>query len=91
MSCADGQTLGGMAFNTKKCKVMHIGPKNPRHKYEMNGEELMVTEEERDISVTVTSNLKRTAQCSKAAKQPGQPSPSDRSRMLFIIETGTSS
>ena len=58
----------GMAFNTKKCKVMHIGPKNPRHKYEMNGEELMVTEEERDIGVTVTSNLKPMAQCSKAAR-----------------------
>ena len=34
----------------------------------MNGEELMVTEEERDIGVTVTSNLKPTAQCSKAAR-----------------------
>ena len=57
-----------MAFNTKKCKVMHISPKNPRHKYKMNGEELMVTEEERDIGVTVTSNLKPRAQCSKAAR-----------------------
>ena len=37
-----------MEFNTEKCKIMHIGRKNPRYKYYMNGVELSVTEEERD-------------------------------------------
>ena len=37
----------GMAFNVKKCKVMHIGSRNARFKYDMGGEELLVTEEER--------------------------------------------
>ena len=58
----------GMAFNAKKCKVMHIGSKNPRYKYEMEGEELAVTEEERDIGVTISSSLKPNAHCSKAAR-----------------------
>ena len=58
----------GMAFNAKKCKVMHIGSKNPRYRYEMEGEELSVTEEERDIGVTISSSLKPSAHCSKAAR-----------------------
>ena len=58
----------GMAFNAKKCKVMHIGSKNPRYRYEMEGEELSVTEEERDIGVTVSSSFKPSAHCSKAAR-----------------------
>ena len=55
----------GMAFNTKKCKVMHFGTRNPMYKYEMNGVELEETEEERDM---ITRNLKPTAHCSKAAR-----------------------
>ena len=58
----------GMAFNTKKCKGKHIGNKNPRHKYKMDGVELAETVEERDIGVIVSSSLKPEAQCSKAAR-----------------------
>ena len=36
----------GMAFNTKKCKVKHIGNKNPLHKFKMDGVELEETVEE---------------------------------------------
>ena len=58
----------GMAFNVKKCKVMHFGSRNPKHQYTMGGQVLEVTEEERDIGVMVTNNLKPSAQCSKAAR-----------------------
>ena len=61
-------TTWGMAFNVKKCKVMHIGSRNPKYQYSMGGENLVVTEEERDIGVIVTDNLKPAAQCSKAAR-----------------------
>ena len=57
----------GMAFNVAKCHVMHVGKNNPRHKYHMQGEALKTTEEERDIGVTVTVNLKPSRQCQKAA------------------------
>ena len=58
----------GMAFNTKKCKVMHMGRNNPNHQFSMGGLMLDNTEEERDIGVTVSSDMKPTAQCAKAAR-----------------------
>jgi hypothetical protein len=58
----------GMQFNVAKCKVMHMGHKNPKHVYQMNGQELEVTAEERDIGVMVADNLKPSAQCAKAAR-----------------------
>ena len=58
----------GMAFNTAKCKVMHVGRANPRYEYHMGGQPLSKTELERDIGVLVNSNLKPSDQCCKAAK-----------------------
>jgi hypothetical protein len=58
----------GMEFNRQKCKVMHFGANNPKHQYSMGGQVLAETEEERDVGVTVTNNLKPGAHCSKAAK-----------------------
>jgi hypothetical protein len=57
----------GMAFNTKKCKVMHIGKQNQRHQYTMGGQVLETTEEERDIGVQMRCSLKPAGQCNKAA------------------------
>ncbi len=39
----------GMQFNTGKCKVMHIGNRNPCHKNEMGGVTLAETAEEKDV------------------------------------------
>jgi ribonucleases P/MRP protein subunit RPP40 len=48
-----------MEFNIKKCKVMHFGVSNTRHQYVMNGQVVFdVTEEERDIGVLVSNDLK---------------------------------
>jgi len=58
----------GMQFNVSKCKVMHFGHNNVQQKYWMNGQELTVTEEEVDIGVKVTKNLKPAGQCQKAAR-----------------------
>jgi hypothetical protein len=58
----------GMAFNVNKCKVMHVGQRNPGYEYLMGGVVLGETKEERDIGVTVSSNLKPGAQCTKAAR-----------------------
>jgi hypothetical protein len=57
-----------MEFNNQKCKVMHFGSRNGRHVYNMDGHVLDVTEEERDVGVLVTSNLKPARQCAKAAQ-----------------------
>ena len=61
-------TEWGMSFNVAKCHVMHMGRNNPRHIYTMAGSVLSVTEEERDIGVTVTDNLRPSKQCQKAAQ-----------------------
>ena len=56
-----------MEFNVGKCKIMHVGRKNPKHKYYMYGQELKTVEEEKDIGVLVHNSLKPTKQCTKAA------------------------
>jgi hypothetical protein len=57
-----------MQFNVKKCKVMHVGSNNPRQAYTMDGQALVETEEEVDVGVTASKNLKPAAQCLKAAR-----------------------
>jgi ribonuclease P/MRP protein subunit RPP40 len=57
----------GMVFNVAKCKVMHMGSRNPGFSYTMNNQTLDSTAEERDIGVTISENLKPAAQCAKAA------------------------
>ena len=66
-----------MEFNIEKCKVMHVGRSNPGYKYNMNGVELGVTEEERDLGVWMESSLKPSLQCTKAA--------SNANRILGLI------
>ncbi len=58
----------GDGVNVGKCKVMHMGHHNPAFNYTMNGQILEETKEERDIGVIVSSNMKPTPQCLRAAK-----------------------
>ena len=46
-----------MEFNVDKCKIMHLGKLNPRHVYSMDGVELTVTTEEKDLGVLVDDKL----------------------------------
>ncbi len=48
----------GMSFNTDKCKIMHVGLHNQNFEYSMRGTRICTTEEERDIGISVTKNLK---------------------------------
>jgi ribonucleases P/MRP protein subunit RPP40 len=57
----------GMKFNVQKCKIMHFERRNTKHTYEMEGMQLAEVEEERDIGVIITNNLKPAKQCAKAA------------------------
>ncbi len=50
---------------------MHFGHRNLRPKYKMNGQELQETEEEVDIGVMVTKDLKPT---SRAVPEGGKDS-----------------
>ena len=66
--------LWQMEFNSGKCKIMHFGRTNPRYSYCMGGYApggtvLKEVTEEKDIGVIVSSTLKPSAQCAKAAKK----------------------
>ena len=46
-----------MEFNVDKCKIMHLGKRNPRHTYNMGGTNLAVSTEERDLGVLIDDQL----------------------------------
>ena len=54
-----------MLFNVDKCKVMHIGHRNAKVNYKMNGMALEEIQEERDLGVLVQNDLKCGRQCAK--------------------------
>jgi ribonucleases P/MRP protein subunit RPP40 len=58
----------GMEFNIKKCKVMFLGHNNTEQAYFMEGQQLEVTQVERDIEVNVVKGLKQAGQYQKAAR-----------------------
>ena len=47
-----------MDFNVDKCNVMHIGRKNPEYKYLMNNNVLQETQQEKDLGIMITNDLK---------------------------------
>ena len=45
-------------FNAGKCKVMHVGARNGRANYFMEGTEIQVVSEEKDLGVVVDDKLR---------------------------------
>ena len=46
-----------MEFNVNKCKIMHLGKKNPKHTYTMGESNLAETTAERDLGVMIDNEL----------------------------------
>ena len=61
-----------MPFNHDKCKVMHIGSSNSEYAYNMLGKPFNVVQEEVDLGVTISSDLKFTKNCKSACKKANQ-------------------
>ena len=57
-----------MQFNATKCKIMHVGRKNPKYEYFMRGTKIEEDDEEKDLGVWVDSSMKPSRQCAAAAK-----------------------
>ena len=66
-----------MDFNSKKCKTLHLGYSNKEFNYDMNGEWLQSVDQEKDLGVIISSNLKVADQCLEARNRAN--------KMLAII------
>jgi len=79
-----------LRFNATKCKVMHIGLRNPKFQYTMGNDNKVILEEttvEKDLGVHVDNQLNFSEHVIKAANKANQILGMIRRSITFLDET----
>ncbi len=58
-----------MPFNVNKCHILHVGRRNQKFDYDMNGIKLDSIQHVKDLGVSIASNLKFSQQCKEAVRK----------------------
>ena len=58
-----------MNFNVDKCAVIHIGHNNIQHKFTTANQQLIATEVQHDLGITITLDLKWQKLTKKGVRQ----------------------
>ena len=57
-----------MSFNVDKCSLMHIGHNNMQSNYNMSNQQLLTTDQQLDLGIIITEDLKWQTPTEKSCK-----------------------
>ena len=66
---ANWATVWGMQYNVDKCHVLHIGRNNNKYDYKMYNKHIPKANQEKDVDVFISDNLKPSKHCEVVASK----------------------
>ena len=70
--CEEWANVWGMEFHPKKCKLLHFGRNNPGYSYHLGGHSILTYDEEKDLGVHITNDLRWDAHIAASIKKANQ-------------------